>query len=114
MIDREHELPITKQAEALNISRASVYYLPRPALQRDLAIMLRMDQLDYPFAGSRMLCGVLNREGFGIGRKHVGTLMRKMGISAIYRKPNTAKPEPGHKIYPYLLRQTKVEHANQA
>jgi putative transposase len=116
MIDREHELPITKQAEALNISRGSVYYLPRPVPERDLAIMLRMDQLhmDYPFAGARMLCGLLKAEGFSIGRKHVGTLMRKMGISAIYRKPNTSKPEPGHKIYPYLLRQAKVERANQA
>ena len=116
MIDREHGLPVTKQVEALNISRGSVYYLPRPVPACDLAVMRRMDQLhmDYPFAGARMLCGLLNGEGFSIGRKHVGTLMRKMGISAIYRKPNTSKPEPGHKIYPYLLRQVKVARPNQA
>ena len=116
MIDRKHELPITKQVEALSISRGSVYYLPRPVPERDLTVMRRMDELhmDYPFAGSRMLCGLLNGEGFVIGRKHVGTLMRKMGISAIYRKPNTSQPEPGHKIYPYLLRQVKVARPNQA
>ena len=116
MIDRAHELPITRQAAALNISRGSVYYLPRPVAQRDLAIMRRMDELhmDYPFAGARMLCGLLNAEGFAIGRKHVGALMKRMSICALYRKPNTSKPEPGHKIYPYLLRAMKVERANQA
>jgi len=116
MIDREHELPIAKQAEVLSISRGSVYYLPRPVSERDLALMRRMDELhmDYPFAGARMLCGLLNGEGFSIGRKHVGTLMKKMGICALYRRPNTSKPEPGHKIYPYLLRSLKVERANQA
>jgi len=116
MIDREHGLPVTKQAEVLNISRGSVYYLPRLVPERDLAIMRRMDQLhmDYPFAGARMLSGLLNGEGFAIGRKHVGTLMKKMGICALYRKPSTSKPEPGHKIYPYLLRQVKVDRPNQA
>ena len=116
MIDREHELPIAKQAEALNISRGSVYYLPRPVPERDLAIMRRMDELhmDHPFAGARMLCWLLNAEGFGIGRKHTATLMKKMGICALYRRPRTSKPGPGHKIYPYLLRHTKVERANQA
>lgn len=116
MIDREHGLPVIKQAEALKISRGSVYYLPRPMPERDLKLMRRMDQLhmDYPFAGSRMLCGLLNGEGLPVGRKHVGSLMKKMGISALYRKPNTSKPEPGHKVYPYLLRSLKVERANQA
>ena len=116
MIDREHGLPVTKQAEVLNISRGSVYYLPRLVPERDLAIMRRMDQLhmDYPFAGARMLSGLLNGEGFAIGRKHVGTLMKRMGICALYRKPSTSKPEPGHKVYPYLLRQVKVDKPNQA
>lgn len=116
MIDRQHGLPITRQAEALNISRGSVYYLPHPVPQRDLALMRRMDELhmDHPFAGARMLCGLLNGEGFTIGRKHTAALMKKMGICAIYRKPNTSKPEPGHKVYPYLLRAMKVERANQA
>jgi len=116
MIDREHDLPVTRQAKVLNISRGSVYYLPRPVPPRDLILMRRMDELhmDYPFAGARMLCGLLNNEGLGVGRKHVATLMKKMGICALYRKPNTSKPEPGHKIYPYLLRQVKVERPNQA
>ena len=70
--------------------------------------------MDYPFAGARMLSGLLNGEGFAIDRKHVGTLMKKVGISALYCKPNTSKPAPGHKIYPYLLRSLKVKRANQA
>ena len=115
MIDREHGLPVTRQAEVLAISRGSVYYLPRPVPEGDLIVMRRMDELhmDYPFAGSRMLCGLLNGEGLAVGRKHVATLMKKMGLSALYRKPNTSKPEPGHKIYPYLLRQAKVTRPNQ-
>src|SRR5258707_2705434 len=106
MIDRAHDLPITKQAEALNISRSSVYYLPRLMPDADLAIMRRLDQLhlEFPFAGSRMLRDLLAAEGCKIGRRHVKTLMRRMGIEALYRRPRTTKPEPGHKIYPYLLR----------
>ena len=111
MIDRRHGLSITKQAEALGISRGSVYYLPRPVPVADLALMRRMDELhlDLPFAGSRMLRDLLNAEGVAIGRRHVATLMRRMGIEAIYRKPNTSKPAPGHKIYPYLLRGMVVD-----
>src|SRR6202047_2677590 len=106
MIDRTHDLSISKQAKALNISRGSVYYLPRPVPEADLAIMRRLDQLhlEYPFAGSRMLRGLLAAEGSKIGRRHVRALMRRMGIEALYRRPRTTKPEPGHKIYPYLLR----------
>ena len=83
--------------------------------ERDLILMRRMDELhmDYPFAGARMLCGLLNNEGLSVGRKHVATLMKKMGICALYRRPNTSKPEPGHRIYPYLLRQVKVKRPNQ-
>ena len=116
MIDREHGMAVTQQAKVLEISRGSVYYLPRPVPERDLILMRRMDELhmDYPFAGSRMLCGLLNHEGLAAGRKHVATLMKKMGIYALYCKPNTSKPEPGHKIYPYLLRQVKVQRPNQA
>src|SRR5258708_4224089 len=82
MIDREHELPITRQAEALNISRGSVYYLPRAVPEADLAIMRQLDQLhlEFPFAGSRMLRGLLAAKGYKIGRRHVKTLMRRMGI----------------------------------
>ena len=89
MIDREHGLPVTKQAEVLNISRGSVYYLPRPVPEGDLKLMRRLDQLpmDYPFAGARMLSGLLNGEGFAIGRKHVGTLMKKMGYQHFTANP---------------------------
>ena len=115
MIDREHELPITRQAEALNISRGSVYYLPRAVPEPDLAIMRQLDQLhlEFPFAGSRMLRGLLAAKGYKIGRRHVKTLMRRMGIEALYRRPRTTKPEPGHKIHPYLLRGLAIERPNQ-
>jgi putative transposase len=103
MIDRVHALPIARQARELGISRGSVYYLPRPVSASDLAIMRRIDELhmDLPFAGSRMLRDLLAAEGVKVGRLHVATLMKKMGVAAIYRRPNTSKPEPGHKIYPY-------------
>jgi putative transposase len=115
MIDRAHDLPIAKQAAALNISRASVYYVPRPVPEADLAIMRRLDRLhlEFPFAGSRMLRDLLAAEGSKIGRRHVTTLMKRMGIEALYRRPGTTKPEPGHKIYPYLLRGMAVTRPNQ-
>ena len=115
MIDREHDLSITKQAEVLRISRGSVYYLPRPVSAADLAIMRRLDRLhlEYPFAGSRMLRGLLALQGCKIGRRHVKTLMKRMGIEALYRRPRTTKPEPGHKIYPYLLRGMEITRPNQ-
>ena len=104
-----------EQAKALNISRGSVYYLPRPVSATDLVVMRRIDELhlNYPFAGSRMLRDLLNAEGIKIGRRHVATLMKRMGIEALYRRPNTSKPEPGHKIYPYLLRSLAVTQPNQ-
>ena len=91
MIDPGHQLPITKQAEVLEISRSSVYYQPRPVSGADLMLMRRIDELhlDYPFAGSRMLRDMLAQQGFEVGRRHVRTLMRRMAIEAIYRKPNT-------------------------
>jgi len=115
MIDRTHQLSITGQAKALGISRGSVYYTPRPVSSADLALMRRIDELhlDYPFAGSRMLQGLLLGEGYKVGRLHVRTLMKRMGIDAIYRRPNTSKPAPGHKIYPYLLRKLPVIRPNQ-
>ena len=115
MIDREHDLAITKQAAALNISRGSVYYLPRPVPAADLALARRIDELhlEFPFAGSRMLRDLLAAEGSKIGRRHVKTLMRRMGIEALYRRPRTTKPEPGHKIYPYLLRGLAITRPNQ-
>src|SRR3974390_1151481 len=115
MIDRERGLPITKQAEVLKISRGSVYYLPRSVSGTDLAIMRRLDRLhlEFPFAGSPILRGLLAAEGCKIGRRHVKTLMKRMGIEALYRRPRTTKPEPGHKIYPYLLRGMEVTRPNQ-
>ena len=115
MIDREHGLSVTKQAEVLNISRGSVYYLPRPVSSADLALMRRLDRLhlEYPFAGARMLRALLAADGSKVGRRHVKTLMRRMGIEALYRRPRTTKPEPGHKIYPYLLRGLAIERPNQ-
>jgi putative transposase len=115
MIDPEHKLPITRQAELVNISRGSVYYLPVPTSAADLALMRRIDELhlEYPFAGARMLRDMLQREGHAVGRKHVSTLMAKMGIEALYRKPNTSKKHPGHKVYPYLLRGLRINRPNQ-
>jgi putative transposase len=115
MIDRSHGLPVSSQAKALNISRSGVYYLPRAVPTADLAIMRRMDELhlDFPFAGSRMLRDLLKTEGVKIGRCHVATLMKRMGIEALDRKPTTSKPAPGHKIYPYLLRGMTIDRPNQ-
>ena len=115
MIDRGHDLPITKQAAALNISRGSVYYLPRPVSAADLALMRRIDELhlEFPFAGSRLLRDLLAAEGSKVGRRHVKTLMKRMGIEALYRRPRTSQPEPGHKIYPYLLRGMAITRPNQ-
>ncbi len=114
MIQREHALPIKRQAELVNISRGNVYYMARSVSHADQQLMRRIDSihLEYPFAGSRMLRDLLKREGFEVGRRHVATLMQRMGIEALYRKPNTSKKHPSHKIYPYLLRGLKVERAN--
>lgn len=115
MTDRAHKLSLTRQAELLGISRGSLYYAPRPAVEDDLRLMRRIDELhmEYPFAGSRMMKGLLRQEGFSAGRLHVATLMKRMGIEALYRRPNTSKPAPGHKVYPYLLRKLAVTRPNQ-
>lgn len=115
MIDRDHALSISRQAQLVGISRGSVYYHPKPVNTVDLELMRHIDELhlEHPFMGARMLRDQLNREGFDVGRKHVGTLMKRMGIEALYKKPNTSKKHPGHKIYPYLLRDLVIEEANQ-
>lgn len=99
MIDPTAKLSVSRQAIVLGISRGSVYYKPRPVSDADLKLMHRIDKLhmEFPFAGSRMLQGLLVQEGFKVGRLHVGTLMKRMGIEALYRRPNTSKPAPGHK-----------------
>ena len=115
MIDRNHDLPVKRQAELVGISRGSVYYLPKPVSAADLALMRVIDELhlEHPFAGARMLRDMLRARGLEVGRKHVATLMRRMGIEALYRKPNTSKPHPQYLINPYLLRGLAIERANQ-
>lgn len=115
MIDWSHDLPVSRQAAALGIGRGSIYYLPRAASVADLALMRRLDEsrLDYPFAGSRMLQWLLRAEGHTAGRLHVAALVKRMGIEALYRRPNTSKPEPGHRICPYLPRKLPVTRSNQ-
>jgi len=115
MIDRDHTLSLTRQAALLKLSRSSLYYRAQPVSPADLAVMRRIDELhlDYPFAGSRMLRDLLRAEGVAIGRQRVATMLRRMGLAAVYRRPNTSKPAPGHKIYPYLLRTMAVERPNQ-
>jgi putative transposase len=115
MIDRGHRLALRKQAALLGISRSSVYYEAAPVSDADLALMRRLDELhlEFPFAGARMFRGLLAAEGSKIGRRHLTTLMRRMGIEAIYRRPSTSKPAAGHRIYPYLLRGLTIDRPNQ-
>jgi|SRR5882724_5183180 len=115
MIDRTHPLSLTRQAHAAGISRGSVYYLSKPVSQSDLALMRRIDalHLEHPFAGARMLRDLLRQDGVHISRKHVATLMRRMGIQALYRKSNTSRRNAKHPIYPYLLRHLAVTRPNR-
>jgi len=115
MIDRNQTLSISRQAQLIGISRSSVYYLPKPVSASDLELMRRIDELhlEYPFMGARMLRDQLNRAGFDVGRKHVKTLMRRMGIEALYRKPGTSTKHPGHEVFPYLLRHLTINRSNQ-
>jgi putative transposase len=115
MIDRDHALPVARQAQLLGMSRGSVYYLPRPASQAELALMRRIDELhlEFPFMGARMLRRQLQREGVAVGRRHIATLMLRMGIQALAPQPGTSKKAPGHKVYPYLLRKLAIERSNQ-
>ena len=115
MTNRDHKLSLARQADLLGISRGSLYYEPRPTNEDELKLMRRIDALhmEYPFAGSRMMKGLLRQEGFTAGRLHVATCMKRMGIQALYRKPNTSRPAPGHKVFPYLLRKLAVTRPNQ-
>ena len=115
MIDRTHQLSVTRQARLLGLSRASVYYAPQPVPEAELAIMRRIDELhlELPFAGSRMLRDLLRREDIAIGREHVRTLMRRMGITAIYQRPATTQRHAAHPVFPYLLRTLTVTRPNQ-
>ena len=115
MIDRTHALPVTRQARGLGISRGSIYYLPRPTSVADFAIMRRLDEMhiDFPFADSRMLRDLFAAEVVKVSRLHVSALMKKIAIEAIYRRPNTSKPAPGHKVYGYLLCKLAVTRPDQ-
>jgi putative transposase len=115
MIDRDHALSITRQAKLLDISRGTVYYQPRPVSPADLALMRQLDELhlEHPFMGARQLRDQLARHGVQVGRRHVGTLMLRMGIEALAPQPGTSRAAPGHQIYPYLLRKLAITGANQ-
>ncbi|WP_373429608.1 MULTISPECIES: IS3 family transposase [Cupriavidus] len=115
MIDRDHPLPVSRQVKLVDISRSSVYYQPRPISDADLRLMRRIDELhlEHPFAGARMLARLLRRESIPVGRRHVRTLMKRMGIEALYRRPNTSRKHAAHKIWPYLLRDRTIDRANQ-
>jgi len=115
MIDRKHRLSVTRQAQLLGLSRGAVYYLPQPVGAADLALMRRLDELHlkHPFMGARMLRRQLKSEGIQVGRRHVRTLMLRMGMEALCPQPGTSKRHPAHQIYPYLLRQLAITRANQ-
>ena len=115
MIDKAHDLPVVRQAQLLELSRSLVYYQAQPIPEDDLRLMRRIDELhlEHPFAGARMLRDMLKLEGHEIGRKHVGTLMKKLDIQAIYRKANTSRRNQAHRIYPYLLRNLSIDRPNQ-
>lgn len=115
MITRDHPLPVTRQCQILGMARSTVYYQPRSVSAINLVLMRRIDELhlEHPFMGARMLRDQLNREGLDVGRKHIGTLMKRMGIEALYRKPGTSKKHPGHEVYPYLLRRLTINRSNQ-
>lgn len=114
MIDRTHPLPIERQCQLLQLARSTAYDQPRPVSDTALVLMRRIDELhlQYPFAGARMLRDLLRQEGHAIGRRQVATLMRRMGIIALYRKPRTSQRHPAHRIYPYLLRQLTITRPN--
>jgi putative transposase len=115
MIDRTHELPVARQAPLVGISRGAVYYMPRSLSAADLRLMRRIGELHmaYPLLGARLLRDTINRDGFAVGRKHMTTMMRRMGIKPLYRKPSTSKKYPGHAEYPYLLRGVAIERTNR-
>ena len=114
MITRTHALPVIRQCQILALSRSTAYYQPTPVSGTELELRRRIDELhlDHPFAGARMLRDLLRQEGQAIGRRHVATLMRRMGLEALYRKPRTSHRHPAHPIYPYLLRDLTIRRPN--
>ena len=114
MIEPSHALSVVRQCALLDLSRSSVYYPPQPVSASDLALMRRIDELhlNHPFAGARMLRDLLALQGVSVGRRHVATLMKKMGIEAMYRRPNTRRKHPQNPVFPYLLRGLDITRAN--
>ena len=115
MIDKAHELPVVRQVQLLDLSRSTAYYRPQPMSENDLQLMREIDQLhlEHPYAGARILRVMLRLEKMAVGRRHIGTLMKKMGIEALYRKANTSRRNQSHRIYPYLLRHLTIDRPNQ-
>jgi putative transposase len=116
MIDRDHpQLSVVRQCKLLDLSRSTFYYQPEPVSPADLALMRRLDELHlrYPFFGSRKLTLFLKAEGFEVGRRQVVSLMRRMGLEALYRKPRTSLADKAHPVYPYLLRHLVINRPNQ-
>ena len=114
-MDRRHAaLSTVRQCALLSISRSSLNYRRKGTCREDLAVMKAMDQqyLSTPFYGSRRMKVCLGRQGHTVNRKRVQRLMRTMGLRAIYRRPRTSKPGPGHKIYPYLLGGMEITRPN--
>ena len=114
MIDRTHALPIVRQCQILELARSTAYYQATPVSPDELALMRRIDELhlEHPFGGARMLSKMLKRAGHPVGRRRVSTMMKRMGIRALYRKPNTSKRHPAHPVYPYLLRHLTITRSN--
>jgi putative transposase len=115
-LDRDHcAVSIRRQCTLLSLARSGVYRMPRPANDEDVALMRAIDELftAFPFLGSRRMAIMLREEGWSVNRKRVQRLMRKMGIEALGPKPRTTKPAPGHKIFPYLLRNMTIDRSNQ-
>ena len=116
MIDPCGALTLSRQCALVGVSRSSLYHRPVGESLENLSLMRRMDELhlEHPFYGSRQMSSHLRREGVVAGRHRVRRLMRLMGMEAVYRKPRTSEPNPGHRVYPYLLRDVEVDRANMA
>jgi putative transposase len=116
LVDRDDPvLPVAAQCRLLQVARSTLYYQPVPASPDDLAVMRRIDELhlEYPFYGSRRMSVVLRDDGWVVNRKRAQRLMRVMGLETLYQKPNTSRPHPDHKVYPYLLRGLIIDRPNQ-
>ena len=108
-------LSVVRQCALLDVARSSVYYQPKGDSAEELALMRRIDRIftDHPMYGSRRVQVMLGREGVPTGRRRIRRLMRRLGLWAVGPRPNTSRPHPEHRIYPYLLRGLKIDRPNQ-